>query len=740
MAESFTVPLVSPVVRPESRERLMQELASADLGRQIAHLLLTSSEAGSLLHQIASRVGEGCEVDCCVVAVQDRQKRIKQTTYWYREEAIAGFSPEDMNQLQERDWVEILAGSDLFVISDTRAAVNDSGEMEQWKTLPVRAVLGITTRFEGEINGAIVVMQGCFLKGLEQQGVSQSVGGETPTKQSQPYCWTAIEMMKLTAVSEQVAIALNHVIQSQALGALQQQVRSSVKYQDAIHELTMAIHRSTDLNRILQMAIDRLAETFQVDRGLILLLKYAEPLFKSRFQGTSNRNREGRETGSDLQKSAQSPQPIPKARVTVAAETSISTGPNVAIANLNEPQQRNPTVVEKKSFWLSECGWCQQAFAVAPKPLAIADLDPLLSLNPDFESGPLFGSEKMPALLTLALVGANGGGAGNGTVLGFIVLQHSSPRTWQAEEIRLVELIAAQLSTAILQTQTLQQVGALVEERTAQLQRSLEVQAKLHEKTRQQIEQLRQLNQLKDEFLTTLSHELNTPLTTMKMAIEMLRRVPAERQGKYLDILEAEWNRESNLVNDLLKLQQFESNQASIKVEMLDLKPLLREFVEYFEQKWTDKGISISLELPKRSPKGAAKQFLKLHTDPDSFDRILRELFTNAGKYSDAGTTVHLRVTHQLDLDRNEVVLSLTNIGAGISPDDLPHIFDKFRRGQGVTEQAIGGTGLGLALVKCLVQHLNGTITAYSRPLENSEVWETCFTLTLPQLVESSPT
>lgn len=79
------------------------------------------------------------------------------------------------------------------------------------------------------------------------------------------------------------------------------------------------------------------------------------------------------------------------------------------------------------------------------------------------------------------------------------------------------------------------------------------------------------------------------------------------------------------------------------------------------------------------------------------------------------------------------MTLSIRNIGAGISPDELPYIFDKFRRGRGVTQQAVPGTGLGLALVKSLVEHLDGTIAAHSRPLENQPSWETCFTITLPQ-------
>jgi signal transduction histidine kinase len=110
------------------------------------------------------------------------------------------------------------------------------------------------------------------------------------------------------------------------------------------------------------------------------------------------------------------------------------------------------------------------------------------------------------------------------------------------------------VSATIIQNQTLRQVQSLVEDRTAQLQRSLEVQAKLYEKTRQQIDQLQQLNQLKEEFMSSMSHELRTPLTTMSLAIRMLRQpeLPLERREKYLEILEQECNKEIDLINDLL--------------------------------------------------------------------------------------------------------------------------------------------------------------------------------------------
>jgi signal transduction histidine kinase len=116
-----------------------------------------------------------------------------------------------------------------------------------------------------------------------------------------------------------------------------------------------------------------------------------------------------------------------------------------------------------------------------------------------------------------------------------------------------------------------------------------------------------------------------------------------------------------------------------------------------------------------------------------SFNRILLELLTNAGKYADPNSTISLQVRPQAN---QQIQIKLSNVGSAISEEELPYIFDKFRRCQGMTQNAVAGTGLGLALVKSLVQHLNGTITASSTPVEGSQSYETCFTILLPQNLE----
>lgn len=697
MAEHFiNLPQRPPLpvsIQAPQVQLMPQRALPADLEQQIAQLIRTNGDPETLLSAIAIALGQSFQVDGCLVAVRDSfikdalnrvsqshpvKNALSPSVYAYPSRTQALFNRDRIRRLDFPVVEAQLDECEILAICDLEASDRREFKTQLWEALQVRAVLAIKTRFQGQVNGEIVVMR------------------------SQLYCWTDSDRELLKAVSDQVAIAISQVVQTRVIGSLQKQVGAFAQHRHLIKELTMAIHNPSDLNQILKLAIEGLVETLQVARGSILLLKYLDPLFATRTSAAAKRT-------------------LPSAKVTI-----------VSTASNQQSDRESSKTLLNRVFWLSECALCASAFTQAPNPLAIADRRTLPTLEAQTGFASLSRPETLPAMLVIPLMGATGGSSHSGTVLGFIVLQDVSPRSWLPDELELLEVVAAQVSTAIIQSQKIQHVQAIVEERTAQLQRSLDVQAKLYEKTRQQVDQLRRLNQLKDEFLSTMSHELRTPLTSMTLAIRMLRQpgLSDERRDKYLDILEQQCLQETNLINDLLTLQQLESQASRIQVQKIDLKNLIHDLQQGSQLHWATKGLKLAVDLPGRA--------LKLETDFDSLNRILQELLTNAGKYSDPETTVFLRASYQPDRNIPQIVLSLTNTGAGISPEELPHIFDKFRRGAGVTQQAIAGTGLGLALVKCLVQHLNGTITVTSHPLGHTPAWETCFTLTLPQQFDNT--
>jgi signal transduction histidine kinase len=261
--------------------------------------------------------------------------------------------------------------------------------------------------------------------------------------------------------------------------------------------------------------------------------------------------------------------------------------------------------------------------------------------------------------------------------------------------------------------QSILQVQAVADERMAQLKSSQNLLSKLQDANRRRIKQLDESNKIKDEFISSISHELRTPLTSMSLAIKMLHQPDLDeaRRTKYLEILEQQCTQEINLINDLLTLQQLESKELEYDRQLVNLSELVQPLLQKFQSTWSSKQLQLQVELPNVK---------ELQVDPDSIRRILQELLTNAGKFAKPQTTVDLQIIADdfpEETLRQQLQIRVINQGPIITSEEQTYIFQKFRRGQGVTQGAIAGTGLGLALVKSLVLHLQGEITVSSQPL-----------------------
>lgn len=659
-----------PVVTQEHKGLIMHSpIPSAQIGQQITQIILASPDPQTLLVKTAEAVGRIAQVDLCLIVAGVHSSATTQMALWCADDNSTLLPEHQVQLLQHRTLTEELSSAEPLAIQDIQADADGSAIGWPWEGLPVRAILRIYTRFQSGVNGAIILGR------------------------SQPHGWTSWQKQQLVIASDSVAIALSQV-------QLISQVQAASRYQTLLNQLTPVSQSDLDFREVLQRAISSTAQALQVNRGLVLLLKSTER--------TSSRA---------------SSQQLQDIKVTVACEWRGETN------ELSTATLESASTLLDQTFWLSESQLCQQAFRNAPEPTVIANRPDSSTVTLSTQNLSNFDRNLRSSVLIVPLIEVNRNAPLTTPVVGLLVLEHEQPHSWLTNELELVKWVSTQVSATLSQNQTLRHIQSMVDDRTAQLQRSLEVQAKLYEKTRQQIDQLQQLNQLKEEFLSSMSHELRTPLTTMSLAIRMLRHQPKlslERREQYLEILEQQCNREIELIQDLLDLQRLESDRSQLQPQKIDLMLLIKELAESFEQKWAGKRLTLQIESRVRS--------LIFNTDPDSLNRILMELLTNAGKYSDPDTTVVLRIANQVQQSVNQVVLTISNTGPGILPKDLVHIFDKFRRGQGVTKKAVQGTGLGLALVKCLVQHLNGTIEAKSEPLDNSQSCLTSFTVTLPQL------
>ncbi|WP_081980860.1 sensor histidine kinase [Neosynechococcus sphagnicola] len=185
--------------------------------------------------------------------------------------------------------------------------------------------------------------------------------------------------------------------------------------------------------------------------------------------------------------------------------------------------------------------------------------------------------------------------------------------------------------------------------------------------------------------------------------------------ASYLRILHQECDREMRLINDLLDLQHLEADILPLDLVTIQLQHWLPHLIEPFEQRIQNSQQRLVIQIPETTP--------PLISDRVSLERVITEVLYNAWKYTPAEGIITLNVLVEPD----ELQLQISNSGVQIPADKLTRIFDKFYRIPDIDPWKHGGTGLGLALVKKLVEHLGGRIQTTSDPQK------TCFTLILPR-------
>ena len=292
----------------------------------------------------------------------------------------------------------------------------------------------------------------------------------------------------------------------------------------------------------------------------------------------------------------------------------------------------------------------------------------------------------------------------NQGVLGNLWLLHHQEYLFNELEIRLAQQVANQCAIAIRQ-------------------------ARLYQATLVQVKELEKVNQLKDDFLSTVSHELRTPISNMKMAIEMLEDIiqtnnsfgnstpenPDNSQSLiYFEMLNEECEREINLINDLLHLQQVNAGLYPLERTDIELQHWIPYVIEPFEQRTKNQQQILQVEISKELP--------ILYSDSFSLERIITELVNNACKYTPPGEKITVAVCEVAGM----IQISVSNSGVEISESELPRVFDQFYRIPSNDRWKHGGTGLGLALVQKLITYLGGSIQV------ESKLGNTCFLVELP--------
>lgn len=228
-------------------------------------------------------------------------------------------------------------------------------------------------------------------------------------------------------------------------------------------------------------------------------------------------------------------------------------------------------------------------------------------------------------------------------------------------------------------------------------------------------------NRIKDEFLATLSHELRTPLTTILGWTQfLLSKVDAPEIKDGLTIIEQSSQVQGQLINDLLDVSRIQSGKLPLEFQKLDLVKILKIAVESVQGSATKKNIQINTAI-------ATGTYI-VNADPWRLQQIFGNLITNAIKFTPNGGTISIHLQSNDTPKGKQAQVQITDTGIGVKPEFLEHIFDRFNQIDSTSTRIHGGLGLGLSIVRSLVEMHNGLVTAYSDGIDRG----TTFTVQLP--------
>jgi len=232
-------------------------------------------------------------------------------------------------------------------------------------------------------------------------------------------------------------------------------------------------------------------------------------------------------------------------------------------------------------------------------------------------------------------------------------------------------------------------------------------------------------NTLKDEFLATLSHELRTPLNAVLGWSRMLKTgsLDGATAQRAVDVIERNANAQLQLIEDLLDVSRIVTGKLRLDVKAVALASVIEAAVDTLRPAAEAKSIRLQPVVDQRAG--------PVSGDPDRLQQIVWNLLSNAVKFTPRGGRVQIR----LERVHSHVEIVVTDTGKGITLDMLPHVFDRFRQADGSSQRAAGGLGIGLALVKSLVELHGGSVQAASAGLDQGAT----FTVKLPLMLHAEP-
>lgn len=242
--------------------------------------------------------------------------------------------------------------------------------------------------------------------------------------------------------------------------------------------------------------------------------------------------------------------------------------------------------------------------------------------------------------------------------------------------------------------------------------------------TRDLLEELKETDRQKDQFLASLSHELRTPLNSMLGWIRMLRTDNSGLDRHHaLEVIERNARAQTQIINDILTLSRVVTGKLAMDSHPLDLVEVIRAAVDVVQPSLESKQIDLKLAL------GEAP--IIVNGDFDRLQQVFWNLLSNAVKFTPENGTI--KIVSVVEPDR--ITITVTDTGKGIDPEFLPYAFERFRQADTSFTRKVGGLGLGLAIVRTIIEQHHGTATVTSE----GDGRGATFTVTLPRATATNP-
>jgi PAS domain S-box-containing protein len=273
-------------------------------------------------------------------------------------------------------------------------------------------------------------------------------------------------------------------------------------------------------------------------------------------------------------------------------------------------------------------------------------------------------------------------------IIGIVSVFKTTVRSFEEEDLRLLNAMAEIAGNALQRAGLMETLEQRVVERTRELAEANE--------------QLKELDRLKSKFVSDISHELRTPITSLSLYLDLIERGNPEHAERYWGVLRKQTDRLNQLIEDILSLSRLQMGKIDFKLRPVDLNELVHEALTVYEERFEGAGVEVQFQ-PQQMPPVLAHA--------EQLFQVIVNLLSNALNYTPEG---RVSVSTEVDEAAHSARLTIQDSGVGISEDDLPHIFERFYRGQYASQSNIPGTGLGLTIVREIIHLHNGEIEVES--------------------------